>query len=186
MLPLCSAVRNGTAAINDGLCRLCPKVRSPLRSSARPAGRHCLSSMVCLLCDIAVSSQDQYRYGLGEECRPCPASAGLQLQQTVGILWFGAGLCYIAWSQVSRRSSTGVTTHPGRTAAQVLPIVLGHTQLLSVLLVVPWDYPPWVLGVMELPAAFLGFDLLAMFQVDCSLGHSREVCALYLPCSDSV
>ena len=122
-----------------------------------------------------MSSQGEYQYGLAEECRTCPSSAGVQVQRAVACLWFGAGLCYIGWSQVSRRSTAGVTTHPSQAVAQVLPTVLGHTQLMSVVLVVPWDYPPWLLSVMELPAAFLGFDLLAMFQVDCSLGHSREV-----------
>ncbi len=123
---------------------------------------------LCMLCPPG-----SYRYSFGEECRSCPPAGGLIVQQIAALVWVGALLLLVGWTQVPRVSA-GRTVSPDRAGAQVLPLVLGHTQLMAAALVVPWDYPAWVLAALELPAAFLGVDLLAMFQVDCSMGHSRD------------
>jgi hypothetical protein len=121
---------------------------------------------LCMLCPAG-----SYRYGLGESCRECPGDVGQLVRRTVATFWVLGGLGLICWRQVSRQ---GGRLPPGRAASQVLATVLGHTQLMAVLLVVPWRYPAWVLTTLEVPASFFGADLLAMFHVDCSEGHSPQ------------
>jgi hypothetical protein len=114
---------------------------------------------ICTLCPTG-----NYKHGLGQPCRGCGSADGLTALRTGAFIWAFAAFVCICWRQVARN---GGNTPPGRAGAQILATMLEHTQLMAVLLILPWHYPDGLLNAAELPASFLGADLPAMFRVDC-------------------
>ena len=116
------------------------------------------------LCTLCPSGE--YKHGIGQPCRDCGYSwsSGLPAIRLFALLWAGGAFGLICWRQVARQGGRAL---PGRAGAQVLATLLEHTQLMAVLLLVPWSYPAGLLNVAELPASFLGADLPAMFRIDC-------------------
>ena len=125
-------------------------------------GSHQSVDGLCTVCP-----DGEHKYGLGKECTSCPSDGVLYAQSFVGFVWVAASIVAI-WNQASEKEGRAKI---GRAAGEIVAIVLQHTQLMAMLLVVPWKYPDWLLDVMKLPAAFLGGDMLMIFSVDC-LGHT--------------
>ena len=134
---------------------------------ALAAGSAASSGGLCTICP-----DGEYKYGFSEECQACPSAGVMYAQQAFGAAWVAAVVIWI-WRQASETDSVESTSlsKMGRAAGEVIAIVLQHTQLLAILMVVPWKFPSGLLPIMELPVVFLGVDMLGIFRIDC-LGHT--------------